>query len=199
MHLSMEEIVKQWVTNSLGADVFLQAGTSEARIAPPEDARVWEHAREDRFYQELDKVLRPLGYTACATRPKKGEGKWVTSIRKRRPFVSDMPTIEDHRETVKMLRDLNNQFYAMCFQANVGGRAHSFMEFNGLMSKFIDLMGRAVEEGMDPHQLNEHNRTPLPVETHDMEYLAEKIRCMFGPTLDANPEAKAAFVKAMKL
>ena len=105
----------------------------------------------------------------------------------------------DHGETIKSLRTLNRQFYALCFQANVGGRAHAFMEFNGLMSKYIDLMERAVAAGLDPMQINEHNRTAMPAAGHDMEYLAEKLRCMFGPILDSNPEAKEAFMRGMKL
>lgn len=112
---------------------------------------------------------------------------------------SGTPNVENHRETVKILRQLNAEFYSMCFNAGVGSRAHAFIEFNGLMSKYIDLVSMAVEGGMDPQLLNEHNNTPLPVEDHDMEYFGEKLRCMFGPTLDANPAAKAALRKALKL
>jgi len=110
-----------------------------------------------------------------------------------------MPTIEDHRETIQRLKKLNEDFYWLCFHAGIGHRAHSFIEFNGIQSKYIQLLSMAVEAGHDPHIFNEHSQVPLPVEAHDMEYLAEKLRCMFGPILDSNPEAKAAFIKGMGL
>ena len=100
-------------------------------------------------------------------------------------------------EVVQTLRALNNQFYWLCFNAKVGSTAHSFIEFNGLMSKYIELLAKAVEQGIDPMQLNEHNGVPLPIEDHDMQYLGEKLRCIFGPVIDNNPAARAALLKAL--
>lgn len=99
--------------------------------------------------------------------------------------------------TIAMLRDLNTKFYGLCFHAGVGSRAHAFIEFNGLMSKYIDLLAKAMDQGLDPMTLNDHNGVALPVESHDMEYLGEKLRCIFGPVIDGNPEARAALHKAL--
>ena len=95
------------------------------------------------------------------------------------------------------LRDLTEKFYWMCFTAKVGATAHGFIEFNGLMSKYIDLLSRAVDAGLNPQELNEHSGIPLPAEDHDMQYLGEKLRCIFGPVLDSNPRAKEALRKAL--
>jgi hypothetical protein len=100
-------------------------------------------------------------------------------------------------ETIRNLRSLNTHFYGLCFSTGVGTHAHGFIEFNGLMSKYIDLLEEACRNGFDPHEMTEHSGRPLPAEPHDMEYLAEKLRCMFGPVLDSNPKARAAFIKAM--
>jgi hypothetical protein len=92
--------------------------------------------------------------------------------------------------TISRLRELNELFYWACFRAEIGSRAHAFIEFNGLMSKYVDLLERAVAQGVDPVSLNEHCGVAVPVETHDMAYLAEKLRCIFGPFIDGNPEAR---------
>lgn len=99
--------------------------------------------------------------------------------------------------TIAKLRNLNTQFYWMCFASKVGSEAHAFIEFNGLMSKYIDLLEKASEEGIDPSHVNEHCGVALPAETHDMQYLGEKLRCIFGPVIDSNPDAKAALKHAL--
>ena len=37
----------------------------------------------------------------------------------------------------------------------------------------------------------------LPIEKHDMLYLGEKLSCIFGPAIKANPVARAALKKAL--
>jgi len=100
-------------------------------------------------------------------------------------------------EVITTLRQLNEQFYWMCFKAKVGSNAHAFIEFNGLMSKYVDLLANAVKNGIDPHLINEHSGVALPCEDYDMAYLGEKLRCIFGPVIDSNPEAKAALKRAL--
>jgi hypothetical protein len=106
------------------------------------------------------------------------------------PYVSP-------KEVIQTLRGLNTTFYWLCFHAKVGSNAHAFIEFNGLMSKYIDLMAKAVEAGASLGDLNEHCGVPLPAEDHDMEYLGAKLRCIFGPTIDSNPEAREALRRAL--
>jgi hypothetical protein len=79
----------------------------------------------------------------------------------------------------------------------MAGKCHAFMEFNGLLSKYIELCQAANEAGIDFTTANKHHAQALPVAEHDMEYLAEKIECMFGPTLRANPKARAAFLRVL--
>jgi len=109
----------------------------------------------------------------------------------------DDEVVRHKPEIIRTLRALNEKFYWMCFVAKVGSEAHAFIEFNGLMSKYVDLLARAAEQGIDPHLINEHSGVALPCEGHDMAYLGEKLRCIFGPVIDSNPEARAALKKAL--
>lgn len=108
--------------------------------------------------------------------------------------------IEMPEETFKVLlnlRGLNERFYWLCFNAGIGGTAHAFIEFNGMMKVYIDLIERAARAGLDPQTINEHSKVVLPAKGHEMKYLAEKLRCMFGPVIDTNPEARAILLKEL--
>lgn len=88
---------------------------------------------------------------------------------------------------IKKLLALNEQFYWMCFHANVGSEAHPFLEFNGLMHKYIECLAKS---GVDPQQANVHGGEAFPVKDHDLEYLGEKLACIFTPMIAANPRAR---------
>jgi len=72
-------------------------------------------------------------------------------------------------EVIKTLRALNEKFYWLCFTSGVGSTAHAFIEFNGLMGKYVDLLAKAVGQGIDPQMVNEHSGVVLPCAEHDME------------------------------
>lgn len=108
-----------------------------------------------------------------------------------------VPAEKPVESVIPTLRDLNEKFYWMCFKAGVGSTAHSFIEFNGVMSKYIDLLVHAEKAGIDLQTLNEHNGVAMKVEEHDMRYLAEKLRCIFGPVLASNPKARKVFLEAL--
>ncbi len=62
-------------------------------------------------------------------------------------------------------------FYGLAQQAGW----HSFLEFAGLMSKYIELVERAYE------QTGEF--VVLPMKGHDVAYLLDKLDCIFGPSV----------------
>lgn len=94
---------------------------------------------------------------------------------------------------VHKMRGVSNSFYFQAIHTGV----HPFIEFCGLMNKYIDVCRNAAEDEIQFPFANEHSGMPLPVETHDLEYLAEKLRCIFGPVIDANPEAKEVFARKL--
>lgn len=102
-------------------------------------------------------------------------------------------TKEELLELAKQMRQTANAIYPMLMRCNV----HPFIEFNGLMQKYVDVCERAAAKEIQFPFANEHSGQQIPVEPHDMLYLAEKLRCIFGPTLDANPEARRAFIQGL--
>lgn len=112
--------------------------------------------------------------------------------------LSQVPN-EEHREILKRLYELNQQFYGLCFIADVGSRAHSFIEFNGLINKYIDLLVLFAEQGIDPHTANDHNDVDLSIDDHHMRYLGDKLKCIFGPLIRNDPRARAILAKSLGL
>jgi N-acetyl-anhydromuramyl-L-alanine amidase AmpD len=104
---------------------------------------------------------------------------------------------EDLQKIASDMHKVAEATYWLFFIQGMGSNCHAFLEFNGLIAKYVDIARKAADAGIDFTQANIHNKTPLPVETHDLEYLAEKLECIFGPILESNPEAKRAFLKKL--
>lgn len=101
---------------------------------------------------------------------------------------------EENEVMLYKMRALSSGFYAGAVRIG----CHGFIEFTGLMNKYIDLCDAANKDGVDFNTTNVHHGTPLKVREHDIDYLAEKFECIFGTTLRANPKlAKQFFKKVM--
>jgi len=98
---------------------------------------------------------------------------------------------------VERMDEVACRTYGLFFGANMGGEVHAFIEFNGLLGKYVEVCARCAAQGIDFRFLNTHTGQALPVAVHDMEYLGEKLRCIFGPIIDANPAAREALKKAL--
>ena len=88
------------------------------------------------------------------------------------------------------MRAVSNRTYDLFFSSGMGGDVHAFIEFCGVISKYVDICHQCAENGIDFRLLNTHSGQGLPVEVHDMRYLGEKLDCIFGPAIRANPEAR---------
>lgn len=99
---------------------------------------------------------------------------------------------EEREAQIEKMRKVSLDFYYAAARTGV----HGFIEFNGFMSKFIDVCRVSSEAGVDFNESNTHTGNPLVVEDHDIVYLAEKFDCIFGPTL-ADPKKRAVFMKAL--
>lgn len=97
----------------------------------------------------------------------------------------------EREQQLAKMRVVSDTFYYSAIKINV----HAFIEFCGLMNKFIDICERTSDAGVDFNTANRHVGQALKVETHDIEYLAEKFECIFGATFEGNPELKALFIK----
>lgn len=57
---------------------------------------------------------------------------------------------------------------------------HPFVEFAGLMNEYIKLCDDAHERGIDFTQCNAHTGVKLPMPSHAVDYINEKLSCIFS-------------------
>lgn len=78
------------------------------------------------------------------------------------------------------MRAVSDQFYAGA--TRVG--CHAFIEFCGLMNEFIKVCHEAEQQGIDWTRSNVHGDTHLPFQRHHIEYLSEKLECIYGVKIE---------------
>jgi hypothetical protein len=105
-------------------------------------------------------------------------------------------TLGEMRAAIAKMREINHQFYWLCFHGGMGTACHAFIEFAGLQAKFIDMCERALEAGIEFPFANQHAQTPWPMETHHADYLGEKFHCIYGFAIGPNAELRKAFIKS---
>lgn len=64
-------------------------------------------------------------------------------------------------------------------QAVLAGN-HAFIEFNGLITEYIKICEDAHHEGIDFTQANKHSGLLMEVPQHRLNYLYEKLECIFA-------------------
>lgn len=84
-------------------------------------------------------------------------------------------------ETVRELRSVVGAFYFELFERNVGTVAHAFIEFCGVMNEYLKIAGDLAVLGVDFRQLNKHTGAVAEVEPYRIQYLGEKLDCIFSP------------------
>lgn len=77
------------------------------------------------------------------------------------------------------MRNASDMFYGMAIRAG----CHAFIEFTGLMNEYIKLCESADAAGIDWVHTNVHGSTRLPFQTHHVEYLSEKLECIYGRSI----------------
>lgn len=105
---------------------------------------------------------------------------------------------KDLKDLVKRMRGVSQRVYGLFFASNMGAECHAFLEFNGLLSKYVDICEAAINEGVDFRTASIHGGTGLPLAGHDVEYLAEKFTCIFGPAFRAQPALWGTFVRTVQ-
>lgn len=101
-------------------------------------------------------------------------------------------TKEEMDTMISRMETASSLFYGMA--QRIG--CHAFIEFTGLMNKFIDICRNSAENGIQFPFANTHSGMKLAVEGHDVDYLAEKFDCIFGPVLE-NEKHWNDFLKGM--
>jgi hypothetical protein len=108
------------------------------------------------------------------------------------------PTEEELTGIIEEMKQIAQIFYMLCTKAGLAHRCHPFLEFTGLMREYIHGCTMLTREGSDFRRSSGHSNkesAQLPI---DIRYIAEKLNCIFGPTLRAG-ESKELFLKLMGL
>lgn len=100
-----------------------------------------------------------------------------------------MNTRRDLADMIDKMQSVSSSFYVAATRTG----CHGFIEFCGLMNEYIKICEQSLKDGVDFSSANKHNERALSVQPFNIDYIVEKLDCIFGPAIRANPETKAAF------
>lgn len=81
-------------------------------------------------------------------------------------------------------------FYDALFRLGVGAEFHAFVEWCGVMKEHLNICRDLIEQGIDPFTLNKHTGMELPIPSYRLDYMAEKIDCIFAGALRVAKEGQ---------
>lgn len=91
-------------------------------------------------------------------------------------------TVEQANEALEKMRAASHNFYNAAVKTN----CHAFIEFTGLMNEYIKVCATMTAAGDTSWMsANTHSGVPLKMESYELDYLAEKLDCIYGPTMHA--------------
>jgi hypothetical protein len=85
-----------------------------------------------------------------------------------------------------------DQAITQFYRAAVRIGNHPFIEFAGVMTAYAKSCVRAHRAGIDFTECNRHAGTQLPMEAVEVEYLTEKLDCIFGGRILAREDSHEA-------
>lgn len=97
----------------------------------------------------------------------------------------------EQRVMLQKMRSVSTTFYGSAVYTGV----HGFIEFCGLMNEFINICEHSGRKGINFSQANTHTGQELHMETFQVEYLAEKLECIYGATIQNSPELTRIFLE----
>lgn len=93
-------------------------------------------------------------------------------------------TIEDAKKALEKMHKASLDFYSAAVRTN----CHAFIEFTGLMNEYIKVCSKMTAVGDTSWMMaNTHSGVPLDMAEHELNYLAEKLDCIYDPTMAATP------------
>lgn len=111
------------------------------------------------------------------------------------PPRDEVYSAEEREPMLAGMQEASNAFYYAAIRIG----CHPFIEFAGLMNEYIKLCQQAHKAGIDFTNANAHSGNALPMEDYNAEYLAEKLECIYGPTLQQNLKLRRAFLVRLGL
>jgi hypothetical protein len=95
-----------------------------------------------------------------------------------------MMTPQERDEALAAMDQAITQFYRAA--AHIGN--HPFIEFAGVMTAYAKSCERAHRAGIDFTQCSRHAGSQLPMEAVEVDYLNEKLGCIFGGRIVARED-----------
>jgi hypothetical protein len=96
---------------------------------------------------------------------------------------------ENHKQdcvlALEKMKQASDAFYLAAVKTN----KHQFVEFNGLLVKYIEILRKQFMAGEDI--ITEER---VPMEFGDALYIGEKLNCIFGETLMSDAKVRGAFL-----
>lgn len=86
-----------------------------------------------------------------------------------------MMSHEQREEALARMQQLSDAFYRVATSIGV----HPFIEFAGLMNEYIKCAREAHDSGIDFSACNTHCSQDLPMYPHSINYINEKLECIF--------------------
>jgi hypothetical protein len=80
------------------------------------------------------------------------------------------------RTIVTQMKATSRRFYAQA--THIGN--HPFIEFTGLLNEYIQCCESALAKGIDFTECNAHTGAQLPMQSHEVLYVNEKLECIFA-------------------
>jgi hypothetical protein len=87
------------------------------------------------------------------------------------------------------LKEMQKASDAFCHAAVKIGNP-TFVEFTGIINQYIEACRQAHHNGIDFTQCNTHCQQELPLESFQIDYINEKLACIFTARSLLNPEAR---------
>lgn len=98
-----------------------------------------------------------------------------------------MMNFDDRERALRRMDEAVNRFYGAAVQ--IGN--HPFIEFAGVMAAYVKSCQRAHQSGVDFTECNRHAGSELPMESFEIEYLVEKLDCIFGGRIRASDRSRS--------
>lgn len=88
---------------------------------------------------------------------------------------------EELRVMIDDMKNVSNVFYQLAMRTH----CHPLIEFTGLINEYIKICEKTLKAGRDFSAANTHTGGSLVFDVHNLNYLMEKLECIYGPSITA--------------
>lgn len=88
---------------------------------------------------------------------------------------TDLQPELDSEAIIRAMQQASDAFYRSAIR--IGN--HPFTEFAGLMNEYVSACRNAASDGVDFTSCNTHTGKELPLHAHQVDYINEKLECIF--------------------